>query len=72
MAPKSNFKSVVAHYFNEIQLNKLFDVSREYPIEAVVKLTGYYGFRRSEVLGLRWEDVNFNDGTIIVLIRLFQ
>lgn len=56
----------IGKYFDQKQLNKLFEVSKDYPIEAVVKLTGYYGFRRSEILGLRWSDVNFNEGTIIV------
>lgn len=59
-------KKFVGKYFDQKQLNKLFDVSKNYPIESVVKLTGYYGFRRSEVLGLRWTDINFNDNTIIV------
>jgi integrase len=62
--PKKN--KFIGKYFDQKQLNKLFEVSKDYPIEAVVKLTGYYGFRRSEVLGLRWSDVNFNDGTVIV------
>lgn len=59
-------KKFVAQYFDQKQLNKLFEVSKDYPIETVIKLTGYYGFRRSEVLGLRWTDINFNDDTILV------
>ncbi len=59
-------KKFVGKYFDQKQLNKLFEISKEYTIESVVKLTGYYGFRRSEVLGLRWTDINFNDDTIIV------
>lgn len=53
-------------YFNSKQLNKLFVVSKEYPIEAAVKLAGYYGLRRSEVLGLRWNDINMDEGTILI------
>lgn len=29
------------------------------PINAAIKLTVYYGLRRSEVLGLRWKDIDF-------------
>lgn len=64
MLPKKN--KFIGKYYNEEQLNKLFEVSEGYSIESVVKLTGYYGFRRSEILGLRWCDVNLKDGTIIV------
>ena len=35
-------------------------------LELPVKLTLFYGFRRSEVLGLRWEDVNFEQKTISI------
>lgn len=59
-------KKFVGKYFDQKQLNKLFEVSKDYPIEAVVKLTGCYGFRRSEVLGIRWSDINFEANTIIV------
>lgn len=53
-------------FYDEEQLNKLFEVSKNHPIEAVIKLTGYYGFRRSEVLGLRWDDIDFVSDTITV------
>jgi integrase len=59
-------KKFVGKYFDQKQLNRLFAVSKDYTIEAIVKLTGYYGFRRSEVLGLRWTVINFNDDTNIV------
>lgn len=59
-------KKFVGKYYDEKMLNKLFKASKDYPIEAVVKLTGYYGFRRSEVLGLRWSDINFEANSITV------
>jgi integrase len=59
-------KKFIGKFYDEKQLNKLFEVAADYPIESVVKLTGYYGFRRSEVLGLRWSAVDFDNGTIIV------
>lgn len=59
-------KKYIGKYFNEKQLNKLLKVSKSYPIETAIMLTAYYGFRRSEVLGLRWEAIDFNNDTIIV------
>jgi len=35
-------------------------------IEAVVKLALFYGLRRSEAIGLRWQDVDFETDTILI------
>lgn len=59
-------KKYVGKYFDQKQLNKLIKSSKEYQIEPIIMLTTYYGFRRSEVLGLRWDAINFDDNTIIV------
>ena len=36
------------------------------PIEALVYVALYYGLRRSEVLGLKWDAVNFEENTISI------
>lgn len=35
-------------------------------IEAPVKLAAFYGLRRSEVLGLKWDAIDFDSGTITI------
>lgn len=45
-------------YYNPKQLNKLFRAVEGDWLEIVVKLAGYLGLRRSEICGLRWEDVD--------------
>ena len=35
-------------------------------MELVVQVAAYYGFRRSEVLGLKWDAVDFNANTITI------
>lgn len=56
-----------AEYYTEKELEELFTAFEGDPMEAVVKLTAVYGFRRSEVLGLRWSAVDFDEGTISVI-----
>ena len=34
------------------------------PIEVIVTLTAFYGLRRSEVLGLKWSAIDFENKTI--------
>jgi len=46
------------------QAQKLLAAITDEPMESVIKLTLFYGLRRSEVLGLRWQDINFDENTM--------
>ncbi len=52
--------------FDTKQLQELFLAVKGEPIEPAVLLAGSYGLRRSEVLGLRWDAVNFLKNTITI------
>ena len=54
------------------QARKLLEVISGRSIEAVVKLALFYGLRRSEVLGLRWRDVDFDTNTILICNTIVQ
>lgn len=56
----------IANYYNEEELNNLFKVVRNTPIELIVNLTAFYGLRRSEVLGLKWSAIDFKNKTITI------
>ena len=53
-------------YYNAEQIEKLLEIVKNTPIETPVILAVFYGFRRGEVLGLKWDDVDFTEGTIAV------
>lgn len=53
-------------YYNEDEIQILKELVKGTKIEVPVMLTTYYGFRRSEVLGLRWQSIDFDRGTIHV------
>ena len=55
-----------ADYYNKSEIDNLLEAFKGDPMEAVVKLTVFYGFRRSEVLGLRWSAINFEEDIIEV------
>ena len=46
-----------------LKLFKLFKGEKLYPI---ILLTVFYGFRRSEVLGLKWDAIDFVNKTITI------
>ena len=54
----------IADYYNEEELNNLFKVVKDTPLELIVYLTAFYGLRRSEVLGIRWSAIDFENKTI--------
>lgn len=56
----------VINPYNEKELQELFRIAKGDPLEATIKLTAFYGFRRSEVLGIMWSAIDFEKKTIRV------
>ena len=46
------------------ELEELFDKLKGHKLELLVLVAAFYGFRRSEVLGLKWDAIDFKRGTI--------
>lgn len=55
-----------AQYYSVEKLETLLEITKKTNIEAAVFLTVHYGFRRGEALGLRWKDIDFKEGTLMV------
>lgn len=53
-------------YYTADQMARLFDAIRDDPLYPLVKLTAIYGLRRSELLGLKWDSVNLEAGTLTI------
>ncbi len=60
-------KKYHADIYNKEQLQELLKVSKGTSIESAVMLAIYFGLRRGEVCGLRWNDIDFEN--CIVHIR---
>ena len=56
----------VATIYNQQELEKLFEVVKGDPIELGVILAAFYGLRRSEVVGLKWDAIDFERKTISI------
>ena len=54
------------HFYDSHTMGLLFEALSGTSLEPVVKLAGYLGLRRSEVLGLRWRDVDLQTGLLSV------
>ena len=53
-------------FYTPEQLHRLFALTADRPLEPVVKLAGYLGMRRSEICGLKWDNVDLDHGVIYI------
>lgn len=53
-------------YYTAEQLHTLFDAIRDDSLYPLVKITALYGLRRSELLGLKWDSVDFERKTLTI------
>jgi len=55
-----------AKHYNEKQIEQLLEVSKGDSLEIAILLTIFYGLRRSEILGLRWDAIDFESKTLAI------
>ena len=53
-------------FYTEEQLHLLLSAIKKEPLSPLIMVTAFYGLRRSEVLGLKWDSVNFERNTITI------
>ncbi len=53
-------------FYNERQLSELYTALRDDPMLPIVKITALYGLRRSELLGLQWDSIDFERKTMTI------
>lgn len=60
---KNDFQPV---FLSAEEMKQLFEVIKGTKLELPVLVAAFYGFRRGEVLGLKWDAIDFEQGTISV------
>ena len=53
-------------YYSEDEIYDLFEAAKGTKLELPIVLAAFYGLRRSEVLGLKWSAIDFQQNTIII------
>ncbi|EHI99237.1 integrase family protein [Clostridium sp. DL-VIII] len=56
----------VGGFYDGEEINRLFEVVRNSKIELAVMLAAFYGLRRSEIVGLKWDAIDFNNKSITI------
>jgi integrase len=60
---RSNYR---AKYYNKAEIELLLEKAKGTKYELIISIAAYYGFRKSEILGLKWDAINFDKKTIAV------
>ena len=62
------FQVLVATHMNYSaeEMEKLFEVAQGHKLELIIQLAAFYGLRRAEVMGLRWEAIDFEAKTLTI------
>lgn len=68
--PKKNV--FIGSFYSEDEMVTLFEAATEDPLEVAIKVAAYYGLRRSEVLGLKWDAIDFERKTISIRHKVVE
>lgn len=56
----------IGTYYNAVQLEQMFRIFKGDPAEFGVITAAFYGLRRSEIIGLKWDAIDFERKTITI------
>lgn len=56
----------IADFYTVAELKTLLEFSKGSPIETVVLLASWFGLRRGEIIGLRWNGIDFKNKTLYI------
>ena len=59
-------------FYTVAEVEQLFQAAKGDPVEFPVLMAAFYGLRRSEIMGLRWQAVDFENNTISISHTVVQ
>ena len=62
--PKQEKEEPKGKFMTAEEANQMLEAFRGHELQPLVYITLYYGLRRSEVLGLKWDAIDFDNNTI--------
>lgn len=63
---RPKLQKYMASYYTAQEMEELFQAARGSRLELIILFAAFYGLRRSEVLGLRWDAIDFEAGTLTI------
>ena len=56
----------IADYYRQEEMERLLEASKDHPYSLLIQMTAFYGLRRSEALGLKWDTIDFERDSITI------
>lgn len=53
-------------FYSIVEVEALFQAAKGDPVEFPILMAAFYGLRRSEIMGLRWQAIDFESNTITI------
>jgi len=66
MVDRPKIEKYVANFYNKDELEELFEIFNGDRMELCVHIGAYYGLRRGEIVGLKWDAIDFENKTITI------
>lgn len=64
--PTINKEKRTPTYYDQNDMEKFFEVIKGHHLELAFHMLAFYGLRRSELLGIRWQAIDFSNKTITI------
>lgn len=62
LANKPKAEKPIVKYYNQEQLKKLLEISKDSDLYLIILIAVFYGLRRSEIIGIKWSAIDFSEG----------
>ena len=59
-------KQYVGSFYDASEINALFEAAKGTKLELPILFGAFYGLRRSEAVGLKWDAIDFEENTIVI------
>lgn len=56
----------MAHFYTAEQLHELFEAAKDDVLLPLIKIASIYGLRRSELLGLKWDSIDYQQNRLTI------
>lgn len=64
--PKLKREKSKMNYYSQAEIETLFNYTDNTDIGLIVRIAAFYGFRKSEIIGLRWQSIDFDKKVITI------
>jgi integrase len=66
LVEKPKKQKFIGSYYNQEEISSLIPIAKGSPIEVPVMFAVYFGLRRSEIVGIKWNSIDFVNRTLTI------